>query len=140
MAEKKSTAATEEQLAYARVLNIGMWLGLAVLALSFLIYIFGILPAHVQIQDLPKYWSLSAHDYNVAVKGVTGWGWLGMVGKGDYLNYVGVAMLSGLTILCYIVILPILFRKKDMAYAVIAVVEVLVLALAASGLLKTGGH
>ena len=49
-------------------------------------------------------------------------------------------MLSGLTILCYLVILPILFRKKDTAYAIIAIVEVLVLSLAASGLLKVGGH
>lgn len=140
MAEKKSTAATEEQLAYAKVLNIGMWLGLAVLAVSFLIYISGVLPTHVPISDLPKYWGMRAHDYNVLLNAPTGWDWLGMVGKGDYLNFVGIAMLSGLTILCYLVILPILIRKKDRAYAVIAVVEVLVLALAASGILKAGGH
>jgi hypothetical protein len=140
MAEKKSTAATEEQLAYAKVLNIGMWLGLAVLTVSFLIYISGVLPTHVPINDLPKYWGMRAHDYNVLLNAPTGWDWLGMVGKGDYLNFVGIAMLSGLTILCYLVILPILIRKKDRAYAVIAVVEVLVLALAASGILKAGGH
>ena len=40
----------------------------------------------------------------------------------DYLNFVGIAILSGLTILCYLVILPILIRKKDNAYVVIAVV------------------
>ncbi len=57
----------------------------------------------------------------------TGWHWAALVGKGDYLNFVGIAMLSGLTILCYLVILPILFRKKDTAYVVIAIVEVLVL-------------
>jgi hypothetical protein len=140
MAEKKSTAASEEQIAYAKVLNIGMWLGLAVLAASFLVYISGVLPTHVPIQDLPKYWGMRAHDFNVAMNAPTGWGWTGMIGKGDYLNFVGIAMLSGLTVLCYLVILPILKRKKDTAYVVIAAAEVLVLVLAASGILKGGGH
>ncbi len=83
---------------------------------------------------------MRVHDFNVALNAPTGWNWVGLVGKGDYLNFVGIAMLSGLTILCYLVILPILFRKKDTAYAIIAIAEVLVLSLAASGLLKVGGH
>jgi hypothetical protein len=134
------TQASEEQMAYASVLNIGMWLGLAVMLITFFVYVSGILPSFVPIDDLPKYWTMRVHDFNVALNAPTGWGWAPLVGKGDYLNFVGIAMLSGLTILCYLVILPILFRKKDTAYAIIAIVEVLVLSLAASGLLKVGGH
>ncbi|MEK6743678.1 MAG: hypothetical protein AABZ15_08710 [Nitrospirota bacterium] len=136
----EKTKASEEQMAYAKVLNFGMWLGLAVLVLTFFVYISGVLPSYVPIDDLPKYWSMRVHDYNDKLHAPTGWGWASLVGKGDYLNFVGIAMLSGLTILCYLVILPILIRKKDTAYAVIAVMEVLVLSLAASGLLKVGGH
>lgn len=136
----EKTKASEEQMAYAKVLNFGMWLGLAVLVITFFVYLSGILPGFVKIDDLPKYWTMRVHDYNVALNAPTGWGWTSLVGKGDYLNFVGIAMLSGLTILCYLVILPILIRKKDTAYVVIAVVEVLVLSLAASGLLKVGGH
>jgi hypothetical protein len=132
--------ASEEQMAYAGVLNIGMWLGLAILVVTFFIYISGVLPSYVPINDLPKYWTMRVHDFNVALNAPTGWGWAAFVGKGDYLNFVGIAMLSGLTILCYLVILPILIRKKDTAYVVIAIAEVLVLSLAASGLLKVGGH
>ncbi|MEW6620258.1 MAG: hypothetical protein AB1422_13155 [bacterium] len=69
-----------------------------------------------------------------------GWEWLAMVGKGDYLTFVGIALLAGLTVLCYLVILPILMRKKDTPYVVIAILEVAVLVLAASGILKSGGH
>jgi hypothetical protein len=134
------TQASEEQMAYAKVLNIGMWLGLAVMIVTFLIYISGLLPSFVPIDDLPKYWTMRVHDFNVALHAPTGWGWAPLVGKGDYLNFVGIAMLSGLTILCYAVILPILFKKKDTAYAIIAIAEILVLSLAASGLLKVGGH
>jgi len=138
MSEK--TKASEEQIAYANVLNIGMWFGLALLIITFFIYLSGVLPSYVPIDDLPKYWTMRVHDFNVALNAPTGWGWASLVGKGDYLNFVGIAILSGLTILCYLVILPILARKKDRAYVVIAIAEVLVLSLAASGLLKVGGH
>lgn len=134
------TQASEEQMAYASVLNIGMWLGLAVMVVTFFVYVSGVLPSFVPIDDLPKYWTMRVHDFNVALNAPTGWGWAPLVGKGDYLNFIGIAMLSGLTILCYAVILPILYRKKDTAYVVIAIVEILVLSLAASGLLKVGGH
>ena len=134
------TKASEEQIAYANVLNIGMWFGLALLIITFFVYISGVLPSYVPIDDLPKYWGMRVHDYNQKLNAPTGWGWAGLVGKGDYLNFIGIAILSGLTILCYLVILPILARKKDRAYVVIAIVEVLVLSLAASGLLKVGGH
>lgn len=140
--------ASEEQLAYAGVLNIGMWLGLALLVVTFILYISGVLPSYVPIEKLSEipqgstvpYWGMRAHEFNHVFNVPTGWGWLNLVAKGDYLNFVGIAMLGGLSILCYLVILPILIRKKDTAYVVIAIVEVLVLALAASGILKAGGH
>ena len=132
--------ASEEQMAYAGVLNVGMWLGLAVLIVTFIVYLSGLLPTYVPINDLPKYWTMRVHDFNHVLHAPTGWNWLSYVGKGDYLNFIGIAMLSGLTILCYAVILPILKRKKDTAYLIIAIAEILVLGLAASGLLKSGGH
>jgi len=139
MADVK-TKASEEQMAYASVLNVGMWFGLFLLIVTFLVYLSGVLPTFVPIDDLPRYWGMRVHEFNVQLHAPTGWGWAALVGKGDYLNFIGIAILSGLTILCYMVILPILIRKKDKAYIVIAIVEILVLSLAASGLLKVGGH
>ena len=149
------TQASEEQMAYAGVLNIGMWLGLAIMVITFFVYVSGVLPPYIPIEELSQpsvranvpealkntpLWSMRVHDYNVINNAPTGWGWAPLVGKGDYLNFIGIAMLSGLTILCYMVILPILWRKNDTAYVVIAIAEILVLSLAASGLLKVGGH
>lgn len=136
----EKTKASEEQIVYAGVLNIGMWFGLGLLIITFFIYISGMMPTFVPIDDLPKYWGMRVHDFNQTLNAPTGWQWAALVGKGDYLNFVGIAILSGLTILCYLVILPILLRKKDTAYVFIAIVEVLVLSLAASGILKAGGH
>jgi putative copper export protein len=134
------TKASEEQIAYANILNIGMWFGLAVAIITFVVYISGMLPSFVPIEQLPNYWGMKAKDYIHTLHAPTGWGWTAFVGKGDYLNFVGIAMLAGLTVLCYLAILPILIRKKDTPYVIIAILEIAVLALAASGILKVGGH
>jgi hypothetical protein len=143
MGEKMSnerTKASEEQIAYANILNIGMWIGLLVLIITFLVYVSGMLKGFVPVEELPKYWAMKSKDYIRTLQAPTGWEWAAMIGKGDYLNFVGIAILSGLTILCYLVILPILMRKKDTSFVIIAILEVAVLLLAASGILKAGGH
>ncbi len=132
--------ASEEQLAYAKLLDIGMKVGLIMLVVTFIIYLLGVLTPHVPVSDLPKYWSMPVKDYLKATNIHTGWSWVFQVGKGDFLNFIGIAFLSGVTILCYMRIIPILFRKKDTVYGVLAIIEVLVLVLAASGVLKSGGH
>ncbi len=129
-----------EQLAYATILDKGMKIGLLMLVISFIIYITGILTPYIPVNDLPKYWGLSVHKY-LEVTGIQpGWTWLRLLGKGDFLNFVGIAFLAGVTAVCYVRIIPILFRKKDIAFGIIAILEVIVLVLAASGLLKSGGH
>ncbi len=132
--------AGEDQIIYASILNVGMWCGLAVLTITFLMYVFGVLPNFVPIEDLPKFWGMKANKYIHELHAPTGWGWIAFVGKGDYINFIGIAMLAGLTILCYLAIIPTLSRRKDSAYLAIAIVEVAVLLLAASGVMKAGGH
>jgi MFS superfamily sulfate permease-like transporter len=132
--------ATEEQLAYAKLLDLGMKIGLLMLVITFIIYLFGIFTPYIPVEELPNYWKLPVKEY-LKVTGIhPGWTWLVMVGKGDFLNFIPIAFLAGVTILCYIRIVPILFGKKDTVYAFLAIIEVLVLVLAASGALKSGGH
>lgn len=132
--------ATEEQITYAKLLDKGMKIGLLLLIVTFIVYMTGILTPYIPLKEVSKYWGMSVHEY-LEVTGIQpGWAWLGMLGKGDFLNFMGIAFLAGVTVLCYIRITPILFRKKDMVYGVLAIIEVLVLALAASGILKSGGH
>jgi hypothetical protein len=131
---------TDEQLAYAKLLDQGMKVGIVLLVITFAVYVFRILPAHVPVDDLPKYWGMPVKEYLAATGIHTGWSWLGMLGKGDFLNFLGIAFLSGITILCYLAVIPIFLRKKDTIYVILAILEVLVLVLAASGVLKSGGH
>ncbi|UCH80114.1 MAG: hypothetical protein JSW20_10235 [Nitrospiraceae bacterium] len=135
-----ASQATEEQILYANILNKGMLFGLIGLIVTFIIYGAGILEPKIPLEQVQNYWVMPVSDY-LAKSGIhAGWAWLGNLGYGDMLNFLPIAFLSLLTIVCYIAILPGLMRKKDTAYVVLVIVEVVVLVVAASGLLGSGGH
>jgi hypothetical protein len=142
----KAPPVSDEQLLYAKILETGVYLGLLVLVVTFALYVFGLIEPAVPLADLPRYWVLNVHDYLNAVNVehlhhdhlITGWSWITMLGKSDYLNFSGIALLSGVTVACYVGIVPTLIRKRDFVYAALAVLESLILALAASGLLGVG--
>ena len=132
--------ATEEQLLYANILNKGMLIGLIGLVVTFIIYGAGILEPKIPLEQVQNYWVMPVSDY-LQQSGIhAGWAWLGNLGYGDMLNFLPIAFLSLLTIVCYLAILPGLMRKKDTAYVVLVIVEVVVLTVAASGILGSGGH
>lgn len=129
-----------EQLAYASVLDAGMKIGLLLLLVSFTLYVTGVLEPHVPVTELPRYWAMPVKAYLEATGTHGGWSWITMLAKGDFANMVGIAFLAGVALICYAAIVPILLRKRDTIYLWLCVLEVGVLALAASGVLKAGGH
>ncbi|MDO8281250.1 MAG: hypothetical protein Q7U10_01280 [Thermodesulfovibrionia bacterium] len=137
-----ATEATEEQVIYANILNKGMIVGLIGLVVSFTVYALGILEPIIPIDQVQNYWNLpgGVAEYLEKTGIHTGWAWAGNLNHGDMLNFLPIAFLSFLTIICYLAILPGLIRKKDTAYIIFAIIEVIVLAGASSGLLNAGGH
>jgi len=138
-AEMEPTPGTE-QIRYAKVLDVGMMVGLLVLLITFVIYVFGILDPYIPLREISRYWRSDVGSYLHDAGVNTGWSWVSMVKYGDFLNFVGIALLAGVTILCYIAIIPIFWKNRDRVYALLAAGEVIVLAVAASGLLGVGGH
>lgn len=143
-----NTQATEEQVLYAAILEKGMYAGLAFMVITFALYVLGIMPSVVPLSEISTYWGTPAHEYLVAINTnflhwetlPTGWSWMKLLGYGDFLNFLPVAILAGVTILCYLVITPGLFARGDKAMAFMALAEAVILTLAASGLLSVGGH
>lgn len=132
--------ATEEQILYANILNKGMLIGLLALIITFIIYGAGILEPKIPLAQVQNYWVMPVSDY-LAQSGIhAGWAWLGNLSYGDMLNFLPIAFLSLLTVVCYLAIVPGLLRKKDTAFVVLALIEVVVLIVAASGILGSGGH
>jgi hypothetical protein len=131
--------ASPQQLLYARWLDVGTNIGFTVLVAAFAAYIFEFLLAHVPVEDLPRYWNLPVEEYLAPAGIESGWGWVAHITKGDYINLVGVAMLASVSIVCYLRLLPLFWKERDRVYTAIVGLEIVVLLLAASGLLD-GGH
>lgn len=136
----KSSGATEAQILYANILNAGMLIGLISLVLIFILYVTGIFTLFIPLEKVQTYWVLSVHEYLEKSGVQVGWAWFGELQYGDMLNYIPIAFLSLLTIICYITLIPGLIRKKDTTYTIIAILEIIVLLVAASGILGTSAH
>ena len=131
---------SKEQVIYANILVMGVWAGLAILFVTYFIYLSGVMPSHVDMDLIPKLWGLGVNEYLEKTNSPHGWGWVHLLSTGDFLNYIGFAFLAFMTVLCYLVLVKGYIRKKDWIYATIAILEILVLSVAASGLLGSGGH
>lgn len=130
--------ATPEQILYAKILEKGMYIGLLILFITYALYVFGIMDPYIPLDKISNYWSMNVHDYLEHTQIQDGWFWLGMLNYGDFINFIGIAILAGVTIICYAAIVPTLLKNKDTVYAILAVIEVIILSAAASGILAVG--
>ncbi len=135
-----SPAPSQEQTAYANLLFYGCWVGLTLMIITYIAYLTGIVEPHIHPAQIPQYWGKSVQHYLTVAHVPSGWGWTSLIGTGDFMNFIGIVVLAGMSILCYIRIIPILFRKKDRLMLTVAVLEVIVLIVAASGVFGSGGH
>lgn len=179
--EKAGVKATEEQLIYSRILNVCMKIGLVAIVLSFLVYVTGILPPKLDINEVIRNWGdapkasasatggadktvkasvstgssekasteksgsghekKTAYDKMLEENGIEhGWGWVKLYNYGDFINLFPIAFLASITVLCYIAIVPSLLKKGDTIYAALAIIEILILLGAASGIISGGSH
>jgi hypothetical protein len=132
--------ASEAQLFYANLLNRLTLIGFALLVIAFLIYISGVMGSYVPMNEIPQLWTQDSHHYMQTANIHSGWNWVTKVGYGDFLVYIPIVILAGVTIVCYIGVIFKFLKSKEYILVVIAILEVLVLSAAASGLLKSGGH
>ena len=128
-------AVAEEQLRYARVLELGARIGLAVAVAAFALYVSGVLPGRVPLAALPELWSLPLADYLHRSATPVGWQWIGLARHGDFASLVGIALLATVSIACLAAVIPVYARRADRVYVALCVLAIAVLVLAASGVL-----
>ncbi len=131
---------TPEQIVYADILFYGSWLAIFIMIVTYFLYLSGIVEPYIPISKMPEYWSMPSDHFTHAADVPLGWGWMALLGTGDFLNFIGIALLGALTIIGYLVLIRAYLRLKDTPFMLITLVEVLVLVLAASGILGGGGH
>lgn len=140
MSEKEESLISIEQQRYATLLSWGSRSGLAILVVTFIAYMFGLMPAHVPLEQLPQYWALPSHEYIQLTNSPVGWDWIAKIAEGDYASLLGIAWLSGASLVCLLAVIPIYARRGDRVFVVLCVAALAVQLLAASGILRSGGH
>lgn len=129
-----------EQIVYADLLFKGAWFGIFLMIVTYAIYLSGVLDPHVALKTVVSNWDKGVDEYLHITHSPQGWGWVGLLGTGDFLNYLGLALLALMTIVCYFILMIGYSRRKDWIYCVFSALEILVLLTAASGILGSGGH
>ena len=123
---------------YASWLEFIAKTGLVLIVVSFTLYVFEIVQAYTGIKEISHYWSLSASEYMKQTGYHGGWAWTRLVHKSDFMNFVGISLLAGATVVWYVRVLPVFLKEKDSVLAWICVIQILVMTLAASGVLSAG--
>ena len=131
-------ARDEAETTYARWLARGTQIGLGALAASFAVYVLGLVAPLVPFSELPRLWRLPVGPFVSETGAPTGWGWLAKLGTGDYLNMLGVALLSSVTAVAYARVLFVYLRRGDRWHAALAIAQIAVLLAAASGVFSIG--
>ena len=126
------------QLRYARLLDWGTRIGLALLIISFLAYVTGALPPQVPVNQLPALWIHPVQRYLELTGAPTGWQWVTRLHQGDVLSLSGITVLASCSCVCVLALLPLYRANGERAYLWLGVGQVAVLLLAASGLFRIG--
>ena len=138
--QSKSLKPMPEQITYANVLFIGAWAGILLMLITYFIYVTGILSPHIDVTVITQNWDKGVDEFLEITHSPNGWGWLRLLNKGDFINFIGLVFIAVLTIICYLFLVVGYKKRNDWVYFFICLFEIAVLTLAASGILGTGGH
>lgn len=138
-ATAERSSAQEEAGRYATLLEWGTRAGLAVMLLAFCAYVFGWADPLVPLDRLPHLWRLPLKDYMAQSGMPSGWAWVGLAGKGDLANLLGIGLLASCSLPPLLGSMLLFLRRRDFVYAALSLSVALVVVLAASGILS-GGH
>jgi len=128
------------QKRYARVLLWVAAAGQIALFAGYVVYLTGLLPPRVPPQRIAQEWHLSAPEFTRKLELQSGWSWVRHIGSGDVVSYATVVFLALGTNICLLVAAASYIREKNRKYAVIVMLQIVVLLIAASGLVTAGSY
>lgn len=132
MTEKKKPQRARH--VYARVLLLLVPLAFGLTAMAFLLYITGVLTPLVAMAETARLWAMGAGDALTSAGLEPGWDWVTRWYRADMLCLVALALLASATPIACAFASVQYFRRREWALGIIASVQVLILAIAMSGL------
>jgi hypothetical protein len=126
------------QQTFASMLIWLVRIGLGLLFVTFVIYAAGLVPSAVPLADVPDLWHLGATEYAAETDLETGWAWVRSLDQGRMLVFAALVLFPAGTMILIAVTVVLYLRQKVPAYALIALLELAVLVVAATGVFATG--
>ncbi|ANT63877.1 DUF1634 domain-containing protein [Prosthecochloris sp. CIB 2401] len=119
--------------AYARVLERVSWAGVLASVVAYTFYVLHLLPLSVSVESIAGHWHLGADE--LVARGIvpSGWEWVDYLPSADMLSLAALAILSLTPVAALVVASAAFLRRKDYAYVLISLVQIVVLAVAVSG-------
>lgn len=124
---------------FASVLEVLVIIGLAILVIGFVIYVTGLLPAVIPVDEVPEIWTMRASEFVEAYPAFEAWEWPQYLGNSDVISFASLVLLACTVLFSFVILFFLFLRRKEPIYAIIVIAEIGILILAASGVL-TGGH
>jgi hypothetical protein len=125
---------SDPQEVYARWLDVWTHIAFAFAAVALALYLTGALAPFVAPQAVVELWRLPVDQYLARAGAPSGWAWLPLVGRGDYLNLAGVCLFALISLVCCARVIPAFLRRGEPLHAALAAAQVLVLLAAALNL------
>jgi hypothetical protein len=123
---------------YARWLAHGSRVALAGMAIAFVAYVSGAIPASVPLERVPQLWAHSAREYLQQTGVHRGWDWIRLIARSEGLNLAGIVLLSCCAVMPLAAVIPIFKAKRQIALLAICALQIAVVVLAASGIFGLG--
>lgn len=127
-----------EQLAYAGVLDRLSHLAILFIGASYAAYVLDLLPQGISIADIAANWHLRASEMQSTLHAPLGWSFMAdpsSLGRGDTLSYLSIILVCMIPVACLLFTAPAFLREKRPAFVVLSLLQVLILLVAATGIL-----
>lgn len=121
------------QISYARILGAAVLAGFLLLFAGFTLYAAGILPSELPVSEVPELWHLSAEEYARETGREPGWAWVQEIAQGDKLAFAALVYFPMATLVLVFIAGLLFARNRVASYAIIAILEAIVLVVAATG-------
>ena len=128
--------ASETQLILAGLYRYIAIVGFVIIAAAFILYVSGLLPGNVPVEEVKSYWHLDAGGYAAETGTPFGWDILKSLFRGESLSLGSLVFMAVAVIVGLIIMIAAFMKKGDRVFALVALLQTIVLVLAASGVVS----
>ena len=136
--EQGRDASAEINRVFERVELHGVRWTLALVLVSFFLYISGWIEAFIPPDRLVGFIGGGLDVFVREHNAPTGWQWLTMLGYSDMLSLGALVLMGGVIFTAYLMVVPVLVRRRDMLYLALVCAQLALFIVA--GLGGPGGH